>query len=198
MKRLFIILAITLATATAALAQVKTEQAEQTTENTAVELVPGMKYRNLKHIYDYKDYQPSIYESHSPGGMGVASFFIPGLGQMISGEVGRGLAWLGGHVAAYSIMGIGSALSSSGDYYGEEKMERTGDILIIAGLASTLTIDICAIVDAIRVTKVRNMYEQDLYKKLYSFDLDLHPSVNYILTPTGSQPTAGFTFALNF
>ena len=111
MKRLFIILAITLATATAALAQVKTEQAEQTTENTAVELVPGMKYRNLKHIYDYKDYQPSIYESHSPGGMGVASFFIPGLGQMISGEVGRGLAWLGGHVAAYSIMGIGSALS---------------------------------------------------------------------------------------
>jgi len=77
-------------------------------------------------------------------------------------------------------------------------MERTGDILIIAGLASTLTIDICAIVDAIRVTKVRNMYEQDLYKKLYSFDLDLHPSVNYILTPTGSQPTAGFTFALNF
>lgn len=198
MKRLFIILAITLATATAALAQVKTEQAEQTTENTAVELVPGMKYRNLKHIYDYKDYQPSIYESHSPGGMGVASFFIPGLGQMISGEVGRGLAWLGGHVAAYSIMGIGSALSSSGYYYGEEKMERTGDILIIAGLASTLTIDICAIVDAIRVTKVRNMYEQDLYKKLYSFDLDLHPSVNYILTPTGSQPTAGFTFALNF
>lgn len=198
MKRLFIILAITLATATAALAQVKTEQAEQTTENTAVELVPGMKYRNLKHIYDYKDYQPSIYESHSPGGMGVASFFIPGLGQMISGEVGRGLAWLGGHVAAYSIMGIGSALSSSGDYYGEERMERTGDILIIAGLASTLTIDICAIVDAIRVTKVRNMYEQDLYKKLYSFDLDLHPSVNYILTPTGSQPTAGFTFALNF
>lgn len=198
MKRLFIILAITLATATAALAQVKTEQAEQTTENTAVELVPGMKYRNLKHIYDYKDYQPSIYESHSPGGMGVASFFIPGLGQMISGEVGRGLAWLGGHVAAYSIMGIGSALSSSGYYYGEERMERTGDILIIAGLASTLTIDICAIVDAIRVTKVRNMYEQDLYKKLYSFDLDLHPSVNYILTPTGSQPTAGFTFALNF
>ena len=64
MNRLFIILAITLATATAALAQEKTEQADQTTENTAVELVPGMKYRNLKHIYDYKDYQP-LFMSHT-------------------------------------------------------------------------------------------------------------------------------------
>ena len=100
MKRLFIILAITLATATAALAQEKTEQADQATENTAVELLPGMKYRNLKHIYDYKDYQPSVYVSRSPGGMGVASFFIPGLGQMISGEIGRGLAWMGGHLGA--------------------------------------------------------------------------------------------------
>lgn len=197
MKRLFIILAITLATATAALAQEKTEQADQATENTAVELVPGMKYRNLKHIYDYKDYQPSVYESHSPGGMGVASFFIPGLGQMISGEVGRGLAWMGGHVAAYSVLGIGSALSASADYYGEADMNMV-DILVLVGLASTIAVDICAIVDAIRVAKVRNMYEYDLYKKIYSFDLDLHPSVNYILTPTGSQPTAGFTLALNF
>lgn len=198
MKRLFIILAITLAGATAALAQEKTEQADQGTENTTVELVPGMKYRNLKHIYDYKDYQPSIYESRSPGGMGVASFFIPGLGQMISGEVGRGLAWMGGHVAAYSVFGIGTAFSSSGDYYGEADIKNIGDILVLVGLASTIAVDICAIVDAIRVAKVRNMYEYDLYKKIYSFDLDLHPSVNYILTPTGSQPTAGFTFALNF
>lgn len=196
MKRLFIILAITLATATAALAQEKTEQADQTTENTAVELVPGMKYRNLKHIYDYKDYQPSVYESHSPGGMGVASFFIPGLGQMISGEVGRGLAWMGGHLGAYAVTELGFAMLESGEYYGSENLTSYGTLFFLTGLASILAVDICAIVDAVRVAKVRNMYEYDLYKKLYS--LDLHPSVNYILTPTGTQPTAGFTFALNF
>lgn len=197
MKRLFIILAITLATATAALAQVKTEQAEQTTENTAVELVPGMKYRNLKHIYDYKDYQPFIYESRSPGGMGVASFFIPGLGQMISGEIGRGLAWMGGSMGAYLVMGVGGASMSSAEYYGESD-STAATIIYLVGFTSLLAVDICCIVDAVRVAKVKNMYERDLYKNLYSFDLDLHPSVNYILTPTGTQPTAGFTFALNF
>ena len=196
MKRLFIILAITLATATAALAQEKPEQADQTTENTAVELLPGTKYKNLKHIYDYKDYQPSVYESHSPGGMGVASCFIPGLGQMISGEIGRGLAWMGGHFGAYLVTGLGSAMLQSGEYYGSEDLTSYGTLFFLTGLASILAVDICAIVDAVRVAKVRNMYEYDLYKKLYS--LDLHPSVNYILTPTGTQPTAGFTLALNF
>lgn len=198
MKRLFIVLTITLAAATSALAQIKTDEAAQAAENTTVELVPGMKYKNLKTIYDYKEYQPSIYDGRSPGGMGVASFFIPGLGQMMSGEVGRGLAWMGGHVAAYMVMGVGSAMFNSGQYYGSENLEDYGTLFTLVGLTSMLTVDICAIVDAVRVAKVKNMYEYDLYKKIYSFDLDLHPSVNYILTPTGSQPTAGFTFALNF
>lgn len=200
MKRLFIIIAISMATATAAMAQESTDQVNQTTEGTedaATALVPGMKYRNLKHIYDYKDYQPFIYESRSPGGMGVASFFIPGLGQMISGEIGRGLAWMGGSMGAYLVMGVGGASMSSAEYYGESD-STAATIIYLVGFTSLLAVDICCIVDAVRVAKVKNMYERDLYKKLYSFDLDLHPSVNYILTPTGTQPTAGFTFALNF
>jgi hypothetical protein len=196
MRCLFIIIAITLAAATSAFAQMKTEPAAQAAENTTVELVPGMKYKVLKNIYDYKDYEPSIYDSRSPGGMGVASFFIPGLGQMISGEIGRGLAWVGGHLGAYVVTGIGASMMNSADYYDAEDLEKTGTILFLAGFASMLTLDICSIVDAVRVAKVRNMYERDLYKKMYS--LDLHPSVNHILTPTGSQPTAGFTLALNF
>lgn len=194
MRRLFIIIAITMATATSAFAQMKTEQTAA--ENTTIELVPGMKYKVLKNIYDYKDYEPSIYDSRSPGGMGVASFFIPGLGQIISGDIGRGLAWVGGHLVAYGVTGIGASVMNSGDYYDAEDMEKTGTIVFLAGFATMLTVDICSIVDAVRVAKVRNMYERDLYKKMYS--LDLHPSVNHILTPTGSQPTAGFTLALNF
>lgn len=196
MRRLFIIIAITMAAATSAFAQMKTEPAAQAAENTTIELVPGMKYKVLKNIYDYKDYEPSIYDSRSPGGMGMASFFIPGLGQMISGEIGRGLAWMGGHLGAYAVTGLGSAMLESGEYYGSENLTSYGALFFLTGLASMLAVDICAIVDAVRVAKVKNMYEYDLYKKLYS--LDLHPSVNYILTPTGSQPTAGFTLALNF
>ena len=84
----------------------------------------------------------------------------------------------------------------SGIYHNSEELENYGVILTLVGFTSLLAVDICCIVDAVRVAKVKNMYEYDLYKKLYS--LDLHPSVNYILTPTGTQPTAGFTLALNF
>ena len=93
-------------------------------------------------------------------------------------------------------MGLGSAMLESGEYYGSENLTSYGTLFFLTGLASMLAVDICSIVDAVRVAKVKNMYEYDLYKKLYS--LDLHPSVNYILTPTGTQPTAGFTLALNF
>ena len=73
----------------------------------------------------------------------------------------------------------------------------TGAALTIIGALSGLTLEICSIVDAVRFAKVKNMYEQDLRSR-YSFDLDLHPSVDYIQTADGVQPTAGLTLALNF
>ena len=59
-----------------------------------------------------------------------------------------------------------------------------------------LTVGICAIEDACRVVKVRNVYEQDLKKMNYSFEL--HLSVDYIRIANGVQPTAGLTFVMRF
>lgn len=67
----------------------------------------------------------------------------------------------------------------------------------VACYAASLGIEIWSIVDAIRIAKVKNMYEQDL-RKLYSFDIDLYPSLYYIDTAQGIQPAAGFTLALKF
>ena len=53
-----------------------------------------MKYKELKKIYNYRMYVPTLYDRHSPAWSVVASFFIPGLGQMVNGSVGRGFAWL--------------------------------------------------------------------------------------------------------
>lgn len=186
MKRFIIILAIAMASALGASAQVA---------NT--ELTEGMKYRQLKHMYNYKEYSETMYDRYSPAGAGIASFFIPGLGQMISREVGRGFAWFGGAAAAYIITGVGGACVSSGQYYGESQLENTGAIIGLVGMVSMITVDICAIVDAVRVAKVKNMYEQDLRKK-YAIDVDFHPSVNYIQTADGVHPTAGLTLALKF
>ena len=67
----------------------------------------------------------------------------------------------------------------------------------LVGSVAQLTIEICAIVDAVRVAKVKNMYEQDL-RKQYSFDVDFYPSVNYVQTAGGVRPAAGLTLALKF
>ena len=147
-------------------------------------MVP-MKYKEMAKTYDYRLYQKSLYDRYSPAGSGIASFFIPGLGQMICGEWGRGLAYLGGHVGCTILTSL-SAIAES-------------DTLALMGLAGVLAIDICSIVDGVRVAKVKNMYMEDLRRSgYYGLDVDLYPSVNYVRTTSGVQPTAGMTLALRF
>lgn len=144
---------------------------------------PGMKYDELKHIYNYREWTAARGNNHSPALMGVCSFFIPGLGQMISGEAVRGLGWLG---SAIGCSVVGSVLA----YYTDEP------IFLLIGSVATLTVEISAIVDACRVAKVRNMYENDLMRANYA--LELHPSVDYIRLSDRIQPVAGVTLALKF
>ena len=152
---------------------------------SSLAVAPMMKYKEMAKVYDYRLYQKSLYDRYSPAGSGVASFFIPGLGQMICGEWGRGFAWLGGHVGCYMLTGI-SAIAES-------------DTLVLMSIAGLLAIDICAIVDGVRVAKVKNMYMEDLRRSgYYGLDVDLYPSVNYVRTTSGVQPTAGMTLALRF
>lgn len=153
-------------------------------ELPSLAVAPMMKYKQMADLYDYRDYQRSAYDRYSPVGSGIASFFIPGLGQMICGEWGRGFAWLGGHVGATVLCGIAGATEAS---------ELT--LMSIAGL---LAIDICSIVDGVRVAKVKNMYMNDLRATGYYVDVDLYPSVNYVQTASGVKPTAGMTLAFRF
>ena len=150
---------------------------------------PGMKYNELKLLYNYKDYIPSS-SDFNPGWCGVASFFIPGLGECILGEWGRGLGKFFGNAALVSA----AAVFTQAGFYSEE-----GGPLIVAAAcyAGALGLNIWSIVDAVRIAKVKNMYEQDL-RQVYSFNLDLYPSVNYIQMGNTIQPTVGFTLALRF
>lgn len=156
-------------------------------------ITPNMKYKQLKRIYNHKEYEKTFADRYSPVWSGVASFFIPGLGQMISGEVGRGFAYLGGHVGGMILAPI--IIVAGTDVYG---YASTGAALAaLAIYAGVIAIDICAIVDGVRVAKVKNMYEQDL-KKLYTIDVDLYPSVNFVQLGNNIQPTAGLTLAMKF
>ena len=164
------------------------------------EIVEGMKYKELKTIYNYKDWVSTDDDRYDPSWMGVCSFLIPGLGQMITGEVGRGFAWFGGAVGCYALIGTGAALETIGYYKSDgdatSGLAMTGSILTIAAYLGLAAVEVCAIIDAFRVAKVKNMYNQDLQKRNYS--LNLYPSVDYIKMANGVQPTAGLTLAMRF
>lgn len=146
---------------------------------------PMMNYRQMSDHYDYRLYQPSIYDKYSPAGSAVASFFIPGLGQAICGEWGRGFAWFGSQMGTTILM-LASALT--------DKEE-----LFLMASAATLALRVGTIVDGARVAKVKNMYLNDLRAAgYYGFEMDIYPSVNYVRTASGIQPTAGMTLALRF
>ena len=194
MKRLILVLSVLFLCVTAVSAQdviVKTDGENISAD--ILEIAPGMKYKELKRIYDYKDWFSTQEDEYSPALMGLCSFLIPGLGQIICDEVGRGFAWLGGAVGCYlltsgtSAMGIPLIMTGSG---------VAGPLVMFAGPIAMLTLDICAITDACRVAKVKNMYMTDLEKRKYS--LDLHPSVDCINLSGGVQPVAGLTLALKF
>lgn len=143
---------------------------------------PGMKYRELKEYYSYKDYEKMPDQYRSPAGVGVASYLIPGLGQMICGEGWRGTAFLGGWLACHFVTLTGIAELSDAMYW--------------SGIAGAQALRIISCIGATRVAKVKNMYKRDLGE--YALEVDLYPSMNYIKTAEGIQPATGFTLALKF
>ncbi len=142
----------------------------------AGQVVP--KYKDLKMQYNPKDYVRMSSDPYNPAWIGVASFFVPGLGQIICGEVGRGLAFLGGSVAVGAVAGAAYANSGS-------------DAVLLATSAAALALDIWAIVDAVQVAKVKDMFQQGQY----AFSVKMYPSVNYM---PGSNLSPGVTLAINF
>ena len=73
-----------------------------------------------------------------------------------------------------------------------------GSIFAIAGSVSLLTVDICAIVDGVRVAKVKNMYNQDMRNMSSSIDMHLYPYLSTINTGTVRTPVAGVSLGINF
>lgn len=169
-----------------------------TDREPAQNLTPGMKYKDLKNIYNYKEFTATLSDRYNPAWSGVASFFIPGLGQIICGEVGRGFIFLGGSIGG-SI--LGSALISSGTTYDKNgnvsKISTGASVAGVIVYAGIIALDIFSIIDGVRVAKVKNMYEQDL-KNAYTFDMKVTPSFDYALIGNTYQPTAGIKLAVKF
>ena len=143
----------------------------------------AQSYKINKQNYDHKMYVRQPGDPNIPWLMGLSSAFVPGLGQMISGETGRGIAFLGSSLALTGVTYAGLAIAvkdvetySDGSTSGE--LNSTGVAIMLAGLAATIAVDVWAIVDAVKVAKVNNMYFQDVHGNLSRVEIDLNPFVD--------------------
>lgn len=155
-------------------------------------VAPGMRYREYQNLYRPSSYIRLPGDPYSPALSGVCSWLIPGLGQMLCDEVGRGFGYLGGAFGCSVLTVIGAAIMYDNP--------DAGATLAVCGSLGMLTIDICAIVDGVRVAKVKNMYEQDLRRQQLSSTLDvrLQPYVSSLSTATVRTPVAGVSLAVSF
>ncbi|MBR4818303.1 MAG: hypothetical protein IKZ72_06680 [Bacteroidales bacterium] len=197
MKRILIMLAAVVFTATTLSAQI----------------APGMKYRELKGIYNPKEYFKSSVDPYSRGWSGLASAVVPGLGQLVCGEAGRGIAVFAGDFAFGVAAGV--CVNKFYDYVqrdanGNIQRDADGNLVITdekaalkwglgligvaAGNAVYWVWNIC---DAVKVAKVKNMYYQDLQGGR-AIDIDLYPSVDFAMTSNGMTPVTGMTLSMKF
>ena len=170
------------------------------------EVYEGMRYREYKNLYDTHYYNRELGGTYSPGWSGVASFFIPGLGQAICGEWGRALAIFGGHLGL-TVIYTAAINAGNTNYYvdsrpGTPVIQSSGDgiyALALAAMIGDVALDIWSICDAVHVAKVKNMYYQDLRGQRAAVDIKLEPYFAYTPTNVGMyQPTTGLSLRLSF
>lgn len=152
------------------------------------------QYRINKSKYNYRTYSHQVGDHYNTGVAGIASFLIPGLGQMISGEVGRGFVFYGGTVGCAMVFIVGFASSfHANEYY---QTSNGGPIIMLSGALGMLTVDIWSIIDAVRVAKVNNLAFRDKNKTSYNFQIQPYFNTTYY-SQTGSIPT-GVTLKVRF
>jgi len=177
----------------------------QVAERSGPSVRMGQKYKQNKLQYNPAIYIPQPGDPYNPSVSGVASFFIPGLGQMLSGEVGRGLGFLGGFTGSYIVCLTGLVIAQ-GDYgydysseyyhsYNRNNAELGFGLFIVGGVAMLGTY-IWSIFDAVKVAKVNNMYMQDLRKNQVS--IQLKPYMETKKYPGITDRPVGMTLQINF
>lgn len=151
------------------------------------------QYRENIKNFNYKDYSYEPGDRFNPTLAGAASFLVPGLGQIIVGETGRGLAFMGGSIVSTIIFakGLIQFEESSITYsYTNSKPDfgYRGRDLIWIGLIGSLGITFWSMGDAVRVAKVNNLASREINKKV-SFSLQpiVLPQTNTKLFAGGLQ-----------
>ena len=172
------------------------KQEENSQNSVSKNIVAGMSYREYKKLYDTRNYVPERSDPYSRGWAGFASLIIPGLGQGIDGEWGRGLLFMLGNIGSYLMMSGSLAIDSNGNIV----VVNEGTYLL--GWIAGITLNTWSVCDAVHVAKVKNMYYQDLRKQRTALDFRVDPFLTYMpassTSPNSLKPAAGLSLKLSF
>ena len=207
MKKIILIITIMAGLISSASAQT----ANSTFEQPSRQIYQGMHYPQYAKLYDSKMYVPQFGDPYNSGTCGVLSALIPGLGQGLAGEWGRGgLIFAGNLLLGLACMQMIDVRYANGavpvGISGSAGTRTTIATIQISPLvwllsAARLGLQIYSIWDAVHIAKIKNMYYQDLRNSFSGVNLSLEPFLSYTPTQTSGydiQPAAGFSFKLNF
>lgn len=152
----------------------------------------GQSYSINKQTYDHRLYIPEYGDVYDPMLMGAYSAIMPGAGQIIMGETGRGISFMVPGILAYATTIYGGyrwQKESSRDFWrraGTESPDKfstltddknIGPALTIAGVLGIVAINTWAFIDAMKVAKVTNMYLRDVRDGYATVSLRIDPFV---------------------
>lgn len=179
------------------------EEAEPEAETFSV-FYKEKRYRELRGQYRPRDYYRRPDDPYSPSSAGVASALIPGLGQCITGEFGRGAAFFVGNIMLGMAATANTAALSEGYYYDGQGIKHyetyyNDTAAVCLGLAY-VGLYVWNIVDAVRIAKVKNLYHQDMNRRQASLRINVEPYLNFSPATqlATAQPVGGLSFKIDF
>jgi len=134
-------------------------------------ILSNAQYRTNKKTYNRRTYHYEIGDRYSPAVAGIASFLIPGLGQMICGETVRGLCFM---VPAYTGATIGLVEFARG-MSGMTNSDSTEGTVLLLSFGLFYALELWSTIDAVHVAKVNNMTFRD--KQGTTYRLKVEPFV---------------------
>lgn len=183
------------------------------------EIALGMRYREYKDMYSAKDYVRSDDDPYDPLVAGVASFLLPGVGQMFSGEYGRGGKYMGMWAGSVILMWSGikvldsehifwkwnrsefwhSDKVSNKDEKSDKRKDRdiAGTIMVVTGAVAGIASRALAAADAVKVSKIKNTYNRDLHR-MQTYSYKVQPDILTVRTNHGRVKTLGLEVSVKF
>lgn len=136
----------------------------------------GMRYKDYKSKYNTADYNKNNHTKYSP--WLAAANVIPGLGQVLCGEYGRGLIATGGFIG---VTYVSVAEGAPGLF------------------ALVYPMLVCwSAFDTIKIAKIKSMYSHDIQQLDYSVQWEVSPSLQYTPTCNGLHASAGMKLTMTF